>query len=695
MREPVALEAVTFRLTLDRRNGSFALRDRRTASWFFSRLEPRGFASLELADGRVVPLDRVEGLSARGREVRLWGRSSVASTPPVELTLTARPEFGGVTIAYRVIPGPTSPEETTGGVRAVRLLDGALWAADADPGAIACPVGLGRRVGADDGDDARIELRGPVPFLRPGRDPSARPLGYSAPLVGIQRGEGSLLVFWERPEVSVTVERRASRSSAFPGRRGVFLTLSSPRPAGEVHVVASTEPIIGLLDVSRLYRERLARRGELRTLRYKVAMDRSLEPLASAAVFHPTLAARPPASPASPSFEEVADVAERLRRHVEVEDAMFVLEGWMEPRVADEPVAAARAAGGDSALAECSRRIRAAGYLFGLALDRERLLPAGRTSALAGVEAWTKALAGARGADGFTRWKERYAPDIVLVREPVERVTGDPTDLIEARDRFARHTRDTFRLWGSDQAGPYSIDSAGLYSGLLRRDALPPSRYDMLPLFAGVYGPAVRLALPAGEAIGPRDAAVALAHLLIGETPLFAWPTGDVPLAEDADPGARFSRAGGWTEGRGLDPREVFIKNVTEICAPVAMIRTREPLVRHRALTPDGRVRESRFGMDMSVVVNFGSRPYEIESENAVLPPLGFLVRHPFFFAFHAEAVQGVEYDPPALFTVRSLEGKMFLRAERTRIYHGFGPSRIRLGGREFDVPTEAVVKIW
>ena len=55
----------------------------------------------------------------------------------------------------------------------------------------------------------------------------------------------------------------------------------------------------------------------------------------------------------------------------------------------------------------------------------------------------------------------------------------------------------------------------------------------------------------------------------------------------------------------------------------------------------------------------------------------------------------GLSYDEPAFFTVRSLEGKMFLRAESVRLYRGFGSKQIRLGGRVFEVDTEVRTRIW
>jgi hypothetical protein len=156
-----------------------------------------------------------------------------------------------------------------------------------------------------------------------------------------------------------------------------------------------------------------------------------------------------------------------------------------------------------------------------------------------------------------------------------------------------------------------------------------------------------------------------------------------------------FAQDDGWAAGKKLSVQEAFFKNTYEVLSYVARQRFRTPLASHRSLTPDGSVRETYFGVDMRIIVNFGPDNYENEEEEFVLPPFGFIVRHPFLYAFHALRANGLNYDRPAFFIVRSLEGKLYLRAEKVRIYHGFGPDTIRLGGKSFTVPRETVLKIW
>ncbi len=114
-----------------------------------------------------------------------------------------------------------------------------------------------------------------------------------------------------------------------------------------------------------------------------------------------------------------------------------------------------------------------------------------------------------------------------------------------------------------------------------------------------------------------------------------------------------------------------------------------------RRLDPDGKVQEVYYGFDLRIVVNRGEKPYVDPDRGFVLPKYGFWVQHPFFFAFHASKAFDVSYPTPALFTLQSLEGKLWLRAESVRIWHAFGPTRIDLGGKTFRVPGELITRIW
>jgi hypothetical protein len=76
------------------------------------------------------------------------------------------------------------------------------------------------------------------------------------------------------------------------------------------------------------------------------------------------------------------------------------------------------------------------------------------------------------------------------------------------------------------------------------------------------------------------------------------------------------------------------------------------------------------------------------------VPAYGFIVESPGFIAFCATKYNGITYDTPSLFTVRSLDGKPIAQSAKVRIYHGFGDRRVRLFGKELEVEREEIVSV-
>jgi hypothetical protein len=263
------------------------------------------------------------------------------------------------------------------------------------------------------------------------------------------------------------------------------------------------------------------------------------------------------------------------------------------------------------------------------------------------------------------------------------------------------HVKDAFGLAGVVPGGQADIPAAAYIEGLLGDFARGlPDAAEPWPFFPAVFGHAARLSAGAAP-LGPDGAREFLALLLAGEVPVYGVPEGAASPGAGGGDGAAgdpawcFAREGGWTAGKGLTAGERFLKNTFEVASRVARTRAKEIFFHHRSVTPDGRVRETRFGFDLRILVNFGPGDHADADDGVVLPPMGFLVKHPLLLAFHARRANGVDYEEPAFFVVHSLEGKMYLLAEKARIYHGFGPDAIQLGGKTFRVEREEDVRIW
>jgi len=163
--------------------------------------------------------------------------------------------------------------------------------------------------------------------------------------------------------------------------------------------------------------------------------------------------------------------------------------------------------------------------------------------------------------------------------------------------------------------------------------------------------------------------------------------------ASAADAEAFVRGDNGWTQGR--HPFDRFVKNTYEILSPLHELTARSEMTSHAFLTADRQVQRSVFGQGqraMTVIANFGTAEFAAESRlggTVRLPRYGFLVESPTFTAFHARSWNGLDYDAPVLFTLRSESGQSLARSSRVRVFHGFGDARLRWRDAVLEVEKE------
>jgi hypothetical protein len=172
------------------------------------------------------------------------------------------------------------------------------------------------------------------------------------------------------------------------------------------------------------------------------------------------------------------------------------------------------------------------------------------------------------------------------------------------------------------------------------------------------------------------------------------------PLNEPAAPGldpAVFTHAdNGWAAG--LHPVDRFIKNTCEVLSPLNELTARLQMSDHKFLTPDRKVQRTVFGEGpdaVEVIVNASATNFLWSSKlggQALLPSYGFLVESPSFVAFHARAWNGLNYDPPPMFALRSLDQQPLSRSHKVRVFHAFGDPRIHVGKATQTVAKEAIL---
>jgi hypothetical protein len=226
---------------------------------------------------------------------------------------------------------------------------------------------------------------------------------------------------------------------------------------------------------------------------------------------------------------------------------------------------------------------------------------------------------------------------------------------------------------------------------------VPAGLEGTFPIHIGLFRPGDGRRAPLADG-DPDDRRVLVGRLKVaGDTITFEPAAASDSRPSKGDPGV-FTRAdNGWAAG--LHPLDRFLKNTHEILSPLNELTAQVPMTRHEFLTPDRTVRRTVFGKGraaVEVVVNGGDHHFNVSSKlggEVELPPFGFLAEAPTFVAFHARSWNGVHYEAPALFTLRSQDSRPVHRSTAIRVFHGFGDERVRVGKSLHAVRTEAVVR--
>jgi len=690
LHEPVELQRSAYAVRMDRRDGSFTLRSRRASRGFFSAIHRRGFCSVLLSDGSGVRVDGVADLDSRDTHIRFRALSTGNDIPKIWIEIRDLAPRNGVSIKYEVEEGSEDR------VRGMRLIDDGLWVPDADNGAAILPSGLGEWL--DSVGEPEMVILGAG---------TNRPLPV-APLrtVALLRETSPLVVTWSDPRTQVTLHRREEPDEKFPGKKGLFLRADVFGPEGQIELIVPVDARMGPFEVSQALRELTVTGIEPQSLRRKTGDVPKLRSFLSSPIVKLTMI-DPPEFPRRDGevrhrFADLGKISEHWKKTLGIDDAFFVVDRWLdrEPGPTTAPWKAARECGGDAELREASKKIEESGHFLGVGLDLRNLTNRS-TESPPRPEDWSDARRFLEEHDALDSLRSLTGASLLIVRQSdpnavAEALTGQA---FEDKQAVANLARESIGLWAHSPFRMDDLQSSVLFERALDSKIEAPTRTRVFPLYPACYSDLIRFSSTSNAALGPNDAAGFLVHLLLGQLPNYEIPKGvyfesdDVSLGEG--PEWCFARDDGWTSAKGLSTRDRFIRNTHQVANILARQSVRQRLTQHKILTDDGTVQETYFGPDLRVVVNFGEEEYEDEPSQTILPQYGFAIRHPFFVCFHAKRAGGMTYDEPAFYTVESLEGKMYLRADQVLIYRGFGPKKIRLGGKEFEVERELRTRIW
>lgn len=334
------------------------------------------------ADGRWEALDRDAGVAwasppgaGRFGEVTLRMEGRPRRWPlekadirrregGLDLTFRPAPEVA-LTCRVAVLPdGRTlefswsAPQGTP--VEGVRLLDAAFQISSEEGGYVLVPVREGLLVPAEGGK----------PFTH--RFDTSAYEGCHMQMSGIVKSGAAALVTWEGVDAAVELRK----VSAGEGRTVLSLGVDLRRPGDPLRV-----RLLGRGDdgaVARAYREVARSRGLLvpweekvksHTLRRKLegAVNFKLWSVLSRRMSEDS--SREESVRVNWTFDQAARIAEHLSRDLRLERVLFIMGGWIRRGYDNQHpdiLPAAPECGGNEALADCARRVRALGYLFGL-----------------------------------------------------------------------------------------------------------------------------------------------------------------------------------------------------------------------------------------------------------------------------------------------------------------------------------------
>ena len=657
----------------------------------------------------------------------------------LELTVTAAPTRDGkaLELAYRASNPPM--------VESVWLLDDAFWATDAEAGSVAVPVRMGLLIPATSRQQFSKDF-----------DTYAYE-GCHMEWIGAAKNGATAMITWEDPYTTARVKSELPVSGELAGKQVLSLSLRLRKSSHSLQVQFPGKG--DYMAIAKAYRPIAAERGMMVPWTQKIAEVPERKKLFGAINFKLWACLDRRMNAASTeqkflevdwTFDEAAQVAEHLKNDLKLDRVLFILGGWTHRGYDNEHpdiMPPAPECGGAAGLADCSRRVRRLGYLFGLHDNYQDIY---RDS-----PSWSESLVmkhrnGSLRKGGVWWGGQAYLicskESIMLAQRPqnlpaVKKLTDassyffdttfasplfecyDPhhplqkPDDMHCKQKLCDYGRSEFGIFGSEDGREWGIAHADFFEGLAgvsgrhfaNKKLLPETGGSSVPLFETVFRDTIAVYGKYGYNI-MKSADYVLYHISIGRTLNYHavphhlyWKDksaeatmrrseGETPLPR----GAVFTRGdNGWAEG--LHPFDRFVKNTYEILSPLHELTAEAQLTSHEFLSRDRKVQHTTFVGDSGkteVVVNAGPGNFRWKSNSGgeiTLPPNGFLIESPAFAAFHSLAWNGLSYTAEAapLFTLRSMDGKPLARSAKVRVYHGFGDANLRFRGTNRKIKKE------
>lgn len=620
-------------------------------------------------------------------------------------------------------------------VEGIRLLDESLWVTDEDDGYVLVPVRLGLLISANSGKSFKHRFS------------TFAYEGCHMEMLGMVKDGSAALITWHDPYVTSEIQ-----STLSDNKQVVSTSLSLRESAQSFRIQFLGEG--DYVSIAKAYRKVAADKGWLVTWDEKLKDFPSGEKLFGAINYKLWSALSRQLNEESTveksvrvnwTFKEAAQVAEHLKNDLKLDNVLFIMGGWIHRGYDNQHpdiLPTAPECGGDADLAECSKRIQDLGYTFCLHDNYqdiyrdspswdEDLVAKRPDGSLTVGGSWNGGRAYITCAKQAVKLAQR-PQNLPAVRELLDLKSyfidttyaaglyecHDPNhpltlwDDMKYKCEISDYARSVFGNFGSECGREWAIPHSDFFEGLTGVSGRYYHNLDIevlggtvVPLFEIVYRDCISMYGKYGYDYS-SSAEYVLHHISIGRPmhhhnilPHLYWndaPTDEPEFPEPGQPDPHcFARGhNGWTQGLCVLDR--FVKNAYEILSPLNEITSKTQMTGHKFLSDDRKVLQTVFGEDeVRVIVNKGEAPYKFESdqgEEVVLPPYGFVIDSPTFTAFYALKCSGVEYENPAFFTLRSLDGVPIKQSPKIRVFHGFGDTKISVNGQIYRVEREDII---
>jgi hypothetical protein len=348
--ETVAWETPSLRFRLFPATGAYEILDKGTGVTWGSNPHARRFGEARLRVGQSTKNVSLGSCTAmrRGKGLEAAFRL-LPDRPEALLKVRIEPDPDGESIGFACeVPKGIEIEH-------VRLLDEALWTTDAEGGCAVVPVREGLLVPARRGRNFRHRF-----------DTFAYE-GCHMQMFGIVKGGATALATWRDPYVAAELASRAGEG----GRQ--FLSLSLVMRKSATSFRLSFPGKGDHVAIAKAYRKEAEAKGWRVTWKEKPLGRARLHGAVNFKLWS-TLSRRMNEESTKEewarvnyTFEQAVQIAEHLKRDLELEKVLFIMGGWIRRGYDNQHpdvLPAAPECGGSEGLADCARRVRRLGYLF-------------------------------------------------------------------------------------------------------------------------------------------------------------------------------------------------------------------------------------------------------------------------------------------------------------------------------------------